>query len=224
MLVVVDAATWRPVRRLLAGHAVAALASSPDGRTLAVGQGSQVRLLDADTYAVRSTFTASGPVGSVAFAPDGTRLAAVGGSKRLDVWETAGGRRVGTDAHFAGAGVSVGWRDAHTVVYGGTDGRAVLFDVGRGVVRGVPLPVFRDGGDGWVFVAPPLGREVGLLPGPRQGTGNLKEGVVYSLDPADWLGRVCDVVGRDLTAAEWATYEPGRPFRRTCGDLLGTPS
>lgn len=70
-----------------------------------------------------------------------------------------------------------------------------------------------------MYVAPSLGHDVGLLPGPRVGVGTLKEGVVFSLDPADWLARVCDVAGRDLTPAEWATYEPGRPYRHTCSDL-----
>jgi WD40 repeat protein len=220
-VVVVDTRTWRPLRRLMDGAAVTTVVASPDGRSLAVGQGSRVVVLDAATYAVRRTLAAAGSVSSTAFSPDGTRLAAVGGSKRLDVWDVASGRPVLTDPpYFAGEGASVGWKDSSTVIYGGTDGRGVLFDVERGVVRGVPLPIFRDGGEGQVFVAPSLGHEVALLPGWRADGGvTLKEGVVYSVDPADWLARVCDVVGRDLTAAEWATYEPGLPHQRTCTDL-----
>jgi hypothetical protein len=113
------------------------------------------------------------------------------------------------------------WKDPSTVVYGGTDGRGVLFDVDRAVVRGVPLPIFRDGGEGQVLVGPSLGSEIALLAGWREDGGvALREGVVYSVDPADWLAKVCDVVGRDLGPAERATYEPGRPFRPTCTDLI----
>jgi WD40 repeat protein len=220
--VVVETRTWRPLRRLLDGAAVTTVVASPDGRSLAVGQGSSVAVLDAATYAVRRSLAATGPVAGTAFSADSSRLAAVGGSKRLDVWDVASGRPVLTDApYFAGEGASVGWKDASTVVHGGTDGRGVLFDVDRAVVRGVPLPIFRDGGEGQVLVAPILGHEVALLPGWRQDNGvSLREGVVYSVDPADWLARVCDVVRRDLTDAEWATYVPGRPRERTCSDLL----
>jgi hypothetical protein len=220
-VVVVDTGTWRPVRRLLDGAAVTTVVASPDGTLWAVGQGSRVAVLDAATYTVRRTLAATGAVASVAFSTDGGRLAAVGGSKRLDVWDVASGRPVLTDApYFAGEGASVTWRDPSTVVYGGTDGRGVLFDVDRAVVRGVPLPIFRDGGEGQVLVGPSLGSEVALLPGWRQDSGaSLREGMVYSVDPADWLARVCDVVGRDLSPAERATYEPGRPSRPTCTDI-----
>jgi DNA-binding SARP family transcriptional activator/WD40 repeat protein len=220
-VVVVDTKTWRPLRRLLDGAAVTTVVASPDGRSLAVGQGSRVVVLDAATYTVRRTLAATGPVASTAFSRDSSWLAAVGGSKRLDVWDVWSGRPVLADApYFAGEGASVGWKDRSTVIYGGTDGRGVLFDVDRAVVRGVPLPIFRDGGGGQVLVAPSMGSEVALLPGWREdGGATLKEGVVYSVDPADWLARVCDVVGRDLTAAEWATYEPGLPYQRTCTDL-----
>jgi hypothetical protein len=38
-------------------------------------------------------------------------------------------------------------------------------------------------------------------------------------DPAAWLGEVCAVVGRDLTAGEWRRYLPDRPWQPTCTDL-----
>jgi hypothetical protein len=104
-------------------------------------------------------------------------------------------------------------------VYGGEDGQAVLFDVDRQAVRGVPLPVFRDGGDGQALIAPIRGDQLALLPGWRIGYAAVREGAVYSLRPADWLARACDVVGRDLTQAEWAAYLPAQPHRRTCSDL-----
>ena len=41
----------------------------------------------------------------------------------------------------------------------------------------------------------------------------------YPLDADIWMARACAVVGRDLTAQEWARYVPDRPYRATCSDL-----
>lgn len=45
-----------------------------------------------------------------------------------------------------------------------------------------------------------------------------KEGrtVEWTINPADWTTRACQAVNRNLTQAEWATYLPGQPFRKTC--------
>jgi hypothetical protein len=40
-----------------------------------------------------------------------------------------------------------------------------------------------------------------------------------SMDPAEQLAEACDVVGRDLTVAEWSTYLPDDEYRPTCTDL-----
>jgi WD40 repeat protein len=225
-VVVVNTSTWRPERRILASGVVNSVATSPDGRLLAVGYDSgQVLLADAITYRLVRSLTAHvGAVRSLAFSPDGSRLAAVGGNKRLDVWEVADGRSMfERPPYLGGAGLSVQWqRDGSTVVFGGDDGLAVRFDVVHGVVRGVPFPVFRDGGGGYVFVAPAHGDQLGLLPGTRS-RGVPREGMIYSLDPVDWLAHACDVVQRDLTTAEWAAYVPQRPYRGTCTQLEQTP-
>jgi DNA-binding SARP family transcriptional activator/WD40 repeat protein len=221
-VVVVNTATWRPERRLFEGGGVYALTVSPDGRLIAAGDVTgRVTVADASTYRVVRTLRARDTVRGLAFSPDGSRLAAVGDSKRLDVWDVASGRAVfAQPAYFSGAGTSVQWLPGgHEVVYGGWDGQAVLYDVDRQAVRGVSLPVYRDGGEGQVFVAPIRGDQLALLPGARIGGVVLREGVVYSLRPSDWLAHACDVVGRDLTRAEWAAYAPELPYQATCSQL-----
>jgi len=200
-----------------------ALTTSPDGRWLGIGDFSgRVTVADAQTYEVTHELTAAGPVAALAFSGDGTRLAAVGGSKALDLWDTTTGQDVLNEPpRFGGAGTSVAWlADDRTVVHGGDDGRAVLFDTRLQRVRGVPLPVLRDGGDGVVHVAPPRAdsNDLTLLPGPRTGRA-VREGMVYPLDVSAWLGHACGVAARDLTDTEWDAYLPDRPPERTCSTL-----
>jgi DNA-binding SARP family transcriptional activator/WD40 repeat protein len=219
-VVVVDTATWSPVSRVLPPGNASAIAVSPDGRVLAVGYDSgDVHLADAGTYRVTHRLHVNGNVRAVAFSDDGARLAAVGGSRRLDVWDPRSGEEVLAGApSFAGAGVSVRWLPGtHTAVYGGEDGQAALYDTDAAVQRGVSLPVFADAGAGDVQIAPVTDRRLALFPGWRF-IGQTREGVVYPLEAADWLAHACSIVRRDLSRAEWNVYLPGRPYRPTCGE------
>jgi WD40 repeat protein len=224
-VVLVDTETWRPVgRRVDLGAAVTALRASPDRRLLAAGLASgQVVILDQGSGAVLRRLTAAGQVRDLAFSPDGRAVAAVGTASVLDLWNPTTGRRLlDPPPRFTGQGISVQWLpDGRTLVYGGRDGRAVLFDVERGVPGGIPMPLFTDSSNGEVYVAPVTGRAVALMSGVRDGQ-TPKERRTYSLDPVDWLAFACTVVGRDLTRAEWDRYLPGTPWRRTCD--LRTPA
>lgn len=161
-----------------------------------------------------------GPVRGLAFSPDDSLLAASGESKVLDVWTIPAGQPVLAEApSFSGPGASLGWLpDGHTVVHGAEDGRATMYDVDAGRVRGVPLPAFRDGGDGVVWVAPTVARTLSLVSGPRPAYVP-REGVQYPVSEALWLAHACALVGRDPTRSEWRAYLPGRPWAPTCTDL-----
>jgi hypothetical protein len=103
----------------------------------------------------------------------------------------------------------------HTAVYSGDDGQIALFDTDAAVQRGVSLPVFADAGAGYVQIATVAGGRLALFPGYRF-IGQTREGVVYPLDPADWLAHACSIVRRQLTRAEWNAYIPNQPYRPTC--------
>ncbi len=64
------------------------LAQSPDGRTLAVGAGVEVVLVDTETLRAREHLSGQGLTQAVAFSPDGSHLAASG--ERLMVWDLSG--------------------------------------------------------------------------------------------------------------------------------------
>jgi hypothetical protein len=100
-----------PVAVLLKWPAkVAAVAFSPDGRTLAVGQRDEVALVDVATRTVKKRLAGKfGQVDSLAFSPDGQRLA-IGGYQLLQLWDPAaaklardlpGHRGVVTDVEFS---------------------------------------------------------------------------------------------------------------------------
>ena len=217
-VVVVDRANWSQARPELPSGDANAVAVSPDGRVLAVGYADgDVVLADAGTYRVQHRLPVKGAVRALAFSDDGARLAAVGGSRRLDVWDPRSGEAVlANPPSFAGAGTSVQWRPGtHTAVYGGDDGQVALYDTDAEVQRGVSLPVFADAGGGDVQIAPETDGRLALFPGYRV-IGQTRQGVIYPLDPADWLAHACSIVRRDLTPAEWNVHLPGRPYRPTC--------
>jgi DNA-binding SARP family transcriptional activator/WD40 repeat protein len=106
-----DPATTEPLATTLgrspdliaaAGDGVTAVAVSPDGTTVAVGSGDgTIRLLDASTLRERGTrweYPGQGPVGGLAFTPDGRRLVSWGGAgdgAGIVVWDVGAGRMDG---------------------------------------------------------------------------------------------------------------------------------
>jgi WD40 repeat protein len=214
-VVVVDPSTWRVTRRMDIGAAPQVMETSPRGDVIAVADAAQSQLLvlDAGTLEVRQTLPLQdGDLAyDLSFSPDGRRLAAGGEQGLLYVWDTTTWTQVRrpADVHRDRL-LQVEWTpDGSTVLTSGLDGAVGLYDVARGLPRARPLPV---SGAGPTYLVPGVADEVIALGGDRPGRR-------YPLQPAGWLARACTIVGRDLTAQEWATYLPGRPYRRTCTDL-----
>jgi WD40 repeat protein len=76
-----------PVASLGRGSAIA-VAWSPDSATLAVGTSFGVDLYNAETYQLTAAFDTGKPVNTLAYSPDGTRLAA-GVEGSIQVWDVA---------------------------------------------------------------------------------------------------------------------------------------
>jgi WD40 repeat protein len=90
-----DAATGKELHLEYQGHqaAVAAVAISDDGKTIASG-GDQLRLWDPATGKLQRTIEVKGGVTCLAFAPDGKTVAAGGRDRVVHVWEVATGNVV----------------------------------------------------------------------------------------------------------------------------------
>jgi WD40 repeat protein len=190
--------------RALKGHTgpVRSVAFSPDGTTLASGaEDGQVILWDLRRGGSRTLTGHTGPVQGVAFSPDGTTLASAGGN--VLVRDLARGGPAAT----LGSGIGVAFSpDGRTlaVVTGSQPPRDNSFIVLWGLGNRVHEATLERG---IAAVFSPDGRTLATAG---------QDIVLRSMDAASWQGRLCRLVGRELTRAEWAAHVPGRSYQTVC--------
>jgi WD40 repeat protein len=123
---------------------------------------------------------------------------AFGGDRGFFVYDPSSGEVIVLDAVSSVSNVAL-VRDGAQLVVGRRDGTFQLWDVDRRQLVGVihdadantlGTPSYDEANDSvWLAV-----------PG---------QAIRIPLDPAVWVERACDVVGRDLTAQEWDEFVPG---------------
>jgi WD40 repeat protein len=222
------------------------LAFSPDGRLLALpGADGKLALFDLQRGTSRTLSGHTGAVRSVAFSPDGATLASGGADEKVILWDVAKGTSVGVLTGHTGEVASVAFSpDGATLASAG--GNVLLWDVARRspvatLGYGISVAFSPDGRTLAVVTGarPPhanstivlwglddhnhipyatLERGIGAVFSPvgrTLATGG-EEIVLRNMDAASWPGRLCEMVGRDLTAAEWAEHVPGRSYQTVC--------
>jgi WD40 repeat protein len=124
-------AAAQPLDDLLAdGHPVACVAFSPNGRILAVGDGSaHVGLWDLAADRRTASLAEGGAVSDIAFSPNGRILAADDGSGHIGLWNLATGRHTATLAEASPVN-SIAFSPNGRILAAGDDGDdVVLWDV-----------------------------------------------------------------------------------------------
>lgn len=203
----------------LSPTAAGSFAFSPDGRTLAIGRSYdrsatnvgddfKVLLWDTRQRRTKATINLDSFVGSVAFNPSGTMLAA-GLEDRVELWRLSDRTRVGVIRDIHGtAGQLAFTPDGEKLAVADTDG-VQLWTVEPVAPSGARLP----GAQGPDAVLPEI--EFALSPDGR--TLAVADGgqtaVVWNLDPATWRRQLCRLLDRDFTRSERAQFLP--PDRRS---------
>ncbi|MFC9399117.1 trypsin-like peptidase domain-containing protein [Streptomyces sp. NPDC057027] len=211
-----DATTGRSRTTFVAHvHDVWSMVFSPDGHTLATGDRDGVRLWDVDTGRTRTIFTDEGNWDtSVVFSPDGRTLAGGSSDGTVRLWDTATGRTRITLTVPAGhttRGVPLAFSpDGRTLAGGSRDGTVQLWDAATGHIRTTLTDQTRAV---WAVAFSPDGRTLA--------TAEMESSTVrlWDVDLPDQpraIRKICEAVGRNLTATERAEFLPGQPTRRQC--------
>lgn len=200
---------------------ISAAAMSPDGRTVALASGQ--RLVRWDVTDRRNPHALAGPVAShpalirsVAFSPRGDVLATGSNDQTVAIWRVPDGARLAVlDGHEQAVNTVAFTADATMIAALDDSGVVTLWDVADPTlaVRLHTIPAER-GNPATSMVLGHDGRRVFV--GRNDGTVEVRDiGWLRDLT-ADPVRAACALTGRGLTASEWGTYVPERPFRRTC--------
>ena len=206
---------------------------SPDGRRLAVAscdkrlnlqdgscQAEGVRTWDTATWTLSGapivmtadpTKTAGMEIGDVEFSPDGSQLA-IATSEEILFWDMAAGQPSGTTIPANNVGSIAYSRDGKLLafavrVFSDAGGAITLWDLAQKKPLGKPF------GSGESGLAQVFSEDDKTLVS--------SSGLLWDVDPTAWRARICDMVQRDLTAAEWAEYMGSATYQQTCG--FGAP-
>jgi WD40 repeat protein len=201
---------------------VNSLAFSPSGDTLAVGATDKIFLWNLDQRSVTATLPAENPGGvlSVALSPDGQTLAStvLKGSQTglgcaacyVVLWDLSNHTQIATlDGFHPNEPNSLAFSPDGRLLASGTGSEVIVWSVAQKTsiaTLHVPGPV----------TFSPNGHILAASAKWNQNLITATGITLWDVDSAGWARHLCQIAGRDLTKAEWATYIPGRPYQAIC--------
>lgn len=198
--VVLDTASGEELHRI---PGTGILAVSPDGRRIAVRDGSvAVRIVDSSGQAAPITVSLSSFPTAADFSPDGTQLAIAAGNDVV-VASTATGEIAETLRDHDGLVTAVEFRPTGELVTAGADGAIITSDFGDWSAAFRSDLQVRDHGPAELDERTVALEQSGMTQ-------------VIVADPAAWIERACQVAGRVLTEQEWAKLLGARPYAPAC--------
>jgi WD40 repeat protein len=201
------------------GNYVYTVAFAPDGKTVAAAStDNDTRLWDVTNPSAPQLESTLGGLQSyaigLAFTPDSKTLAVSSADKTVHLWNVAnpsaavqiGTPLTGLTGYVWAAAISP---DGKTLAVGLTTGTVWLWNIAKQA-----SPVLMGtltGPAGHVY-------SVAFNPAGTQLAASSDDGTVFTWDvsPAAAVTGVCSDLGQPLTAAEWAAYAPGVPYKAPC--------
>lgn len=138
------------------------------------------------------------------FAPDGRSIAGISLAGKVLVWNLIEARLQAVLTGHTGPGGSIAFSPDGTLLASGARDEVILWDVARGAEIG-SMPG-RTPSAGLVAFSPD---------GQTLAIGGMAPSL-YNVSAQSWYEQLCDVVGREFTPQEWASYVPGRDFEKLC--------
>lgn len=191
-------------------------AISPDSTSLAaglLGGGIALRHITAGGGAARSLRGHGAESTALAFDDGGRVLASGDVLGRIALWDLATGRPRGAplEIHRGKVLALAFTRDGQILATAGADRTVGLVDLNAGRRLGLPLR----GHDAAVqAVAVTAGGR--LISADASGNVLLWDRLLLSTDDRVWRDRICRLVGRSMTGAEWKALLPDRTYRPSC--------
>jgi WD40 repeat protein len=221
-----DGHSLAPIDTATVPYQVWSVAFSPDGSLIATGSGfdlsrrekNVVQLWDADPLASAGP-AMEGPPGwniySVAFSPDGKRVASGSNDGTIRLWDVAAHQQVGEpmsgDQNFV---MSVAFAHKHPwIVSGGADGKVRLWDTDHYQPIGNPL----EGHQGWVHSVAFRTDDKWIASGGAD--GNLR----LSPAPTDLTDAVCSKLTANMSHQQWRQWVSGKIWYKKLCPTLSVP-
>jgi len=181
---------------------------TPDGGMIVLNRGGELAHYDSEGEELDRSQTLAQEAYLIALDPSSGTLAAAAPDGSVWIIDPATGRSETLPTQEPISNIDLG-RDGELLVLTGPDGTVRLWDIQRSESAGVAwsgtgsstaLTSWFDADANSIWVAT---------------SGSV---VNLPLDPALWIERACDVIGRNLTQDEWDRYVPGDGQRRSaCG-------